>query len=285
MGQLRDRMISDLTLGNYKPKTRAEYLRCVRKFSAHYMRCPSELGREEVRGFLEHLLVVRRLRPAGIKSYVAALKFFYTRTLDRPEVVAWIPWPRVRSKLPVVLDRAEVKQLLTAIEPPLYRALFVTIYATGICISEVCSVKIEDLDSRRSVLKIRGKGGRERYVPLHEKLLDVLRRYYLCERPKGPWLFPREGGDRPVSPRQARKALRKAVEKTSIKKPVTPHILRHCMATHLIEEGVELRIIQALLGHASIRTTVRYTRVSTKLIKGTVDPLEIIEKPDTEARD
>ena len=277
MGQLRDRMVSDFSLGNYKPSTAAEYLRCVRNFAGHYMRCPSKLGREEVRGFLHHLLTVRRAGPSVVKMYVAGLKFLYTRTLGRPEVVAWIPWPRVRSKLPLILDPAEVKELLVAVEEPLYRALFVTIYATGIRISEACSIKIEDLDSRRGVIRIRGKGGRDRYIPLREKLLGVLRRYYLRRRPKGVWLFPGASCDRHVSPDQARRALRRAGEKTSIKKRVTPHVLRHSVATHLLEEGVELRVIQALLGHASIRTTVRYTRVSTKLIKETVDPLEIIE--------
>lgn len=285
MDQLRDRIVSDFRLGNYRDSTAREYLRCIQNFSDHYMRCPSDLGRVEVRGFLEHLLVVRKLGASALKGYVAALKFVYTRTLGRPEVVAWIPWPRIRSELPVVLDPAEVKEILVAIEPPLYRALFVTVYATGIRISEACSLEIEDLDSRRGVIRIRGKGGRERYVPLHEKLLGVLRRYYRCQRPKGTWLFPGTMSDRHVSPDQARRALHKAVGKTSVKKRVTPHLLRHSCATHLLEAGVELRVIQALLGHASIRTTVRYTRVSAALIKGTVDPLEIIEKQPDSARD
>jgi len=285
MGQLRDQMISIFALGNYSPRTAKEYLRCVRVFTAHYMRCPSQLGKQEVRGFLHHLLVVRRLKPPSIKGYVASLKFLYARTLQRPEVVAWIPYPKVHSKLPAVLDPAEVKEILMAVEPPLFRALFVTTYATALRVSEVCALRIEDLDSRRGVIRIRGKGGRDRYVPLRAKLLDVLRRYYRCHRPKGVWLFPAARSDRHVSPEQARTALRKAVRKTSIKKHVTPHVLRHSCATHLLEAGVELRVIQALLGHASIRTTVRYTRVSTRLIKGTIDPLEIIERQPQQAQD
>jgi len=285
MDQLRDRMVSDFLLGNYRPSTRKEYLRCVRNFTGHYMRCPSQLGKEEVRGFLHHLLVVRGMNPPSIKGYVAALKFLYTTTLERPEVVAWIPYPRIRSKLPAVLDPAEVKEILVAIEPPLFRALFVTTYATALRVSEVCSLSIGDLDSRRGVIRVCGKGGRERYVPLREKLLRVLRRYYQSQRPKGTWLFPAARSDRHVSPDRARTALRKAVRKTSVKKHVTPHVLRHSCATHLLEAGVELRVIQALLGHASIRTTVRYTRVSTRLIKGTIDPLEIIEKRQDQAQD
>jgi integrase/recombinase XerD len=274
MAQLRDRMVSDFRIGNYSPSTADEYLRCVRDFAGHYMRCPSELGREDIRRFLEHLLVVRRLGPSGIKGYVAALKFLYGRTLGRPEVVAWIPWPKIRSALPVVLDPGEVKKLLSVIEPPLFRALFVTTYATGIRISEACSLRIENLDSRRGVIRVRGKGGRDRYVPLGKRLLDVLRRYYVRERPKGPWLFPRTGDGRHVSPDQARRVMERAVAKAAITKRVSPHVLRHSFATHLLEAGTDLRIIQALLGHASIRTTVRYTRVSTRLIRQTKDLLE-----------
>jgi site-specific recombinase XerD len=277
MAQLRDRMVSDFRIGNYSPSTADEYLRCVRNFAGHYMRCPSKLGRDDIRRFLEHLLVVRRLGPSGIKGYVAALKFLYGRTLGRPEVVAWIPWPKIRSALPVVLDPAEVKELLSALEPPVFRALLVTTYATGLRISEGCSLRVEDLDSRRGVIRVRGKGGRERHVPLSERLLDVLRRYYVRERPKGPWLFPRAGGDRHVSPDQVRQALKQAVARTPITKRVSPHVLRHSFATHLLEAGTDLRIIQALLGHASIRTTVRYTRVSTRLIRQTKDLLEDTE--------
>ena len=276
MSQLEDRMISDFRLGNYSSNTAREYLRGIRHFTAHYMRSPEELGKEEVRGFLDHLLVVRGLGPPSLKGYIAALKFLYTRTLGRPEVVAWIPWPKVHSKLPVVLDPAEVKMLLLAVDVPLFRALMLTTYATGLRVSEVCSLQIEDLDSRRGVIRIRGKGGRDRYVPLRGKLLGALRRYYARERPKGPWLFPARG-DRHVSPDQVRRTLKRAVGKTSIRKKVTPHILRHSFATHILEAGEDLRVIQALLGHASIRTTVRYTRVSTRLIKGSVDPLEIVE--------
>lgn len=277
MSQLRDRMISDFQLANHKERTVQEYLRCVRNFSAHYMRCPSQLGKTEVRGFLQHLLVVRRMPPPGLKGYIAALKFLYTRTLERPEVVAWIPWPKVRSKIPVVLDPAEIRELLLAIDPPLFRALCVTLYATGIRISEACSLRIEDLDSRRGVIRIRGKGDRERYVALGKKLLHVLRRYYHRERPKGPCLFPRPGTEVPVSPDQVRRRIRNAVEKAAIRKRVTPHVLRHSMATHLLEAGTDLRVIQALLGHASIRTTTRYTHVSARLIRRTVDPLTLIE--------
>ena len=285
MGQLRDKMVSDFQLGNYSASTAREYLRCVRVFAEHYMRCPSQLGREEVRGFLHHLLVVKKVSPSSLKGYVAALKFLYTRTLGRPEVVAWIPFPRVRSKLPVVLEPTEVKEVLVAIEAPLYKALFFTTYATGIRISEACALTIADLDSRRGVIHIHGKGGRDRYVPLRETLLKVLRRYYRCQRPSGVWLFPGARSDRHISPEQARVVLRQAARKTSVTKRVTPHVLRHSFATHLLEEGDELRVIKALLGHASIRTTVRYTRVSARLIKATSDPLAIIERVPAQTQD
>jgi len=284
MGQLRDKMVSDFELANYSPNTAQEYLWCVQRFVRHFMRSPAELGEPEVRGFLLHLLKVQRMSPARIKMYIAALKFLYSRTLARPEVTAWIPWPKVRSKLPVVLDPAEVKTVLTAIDPLDFRTLFVTAYATGVRISEACRIRIEDLDSRRGVIRVRGKGSRERYVRLGEKLLDLLRRYYHRERPKGPWLFPRPGGEEPVSSDQARYALKKALRRTSLGKHVTPHVLRHSFATHLLEAGTDLRVIQVLLGHASIRTTARYTRVSKEFIRRSADPLELMEEHEEKAR-
>ena len=278
MGQLRDRMVSDFELGNYSEGTRERYLSCVRAFAAHFMRSPADLGGEDVRGFLLHLTRVRRISVSQLKMYVAALKFLYGRTLGRPEVVAWIPWPRVRSSLPEVLAPEEVRQILTAIEPALFRALFVTTYATGLRISEVCSLRVEDLDSARGVIRVLGKRNRERFVPLSERLLGVLRRYYHRERPRGPWLFPQSRGEGHVSPDQARRALKLALRATGLgSKRITPHVLRHSVATHLLEAGTDLRVIQAILGHASIRTTTRYTRVSAHLIRSAKDPLEIIE--------
>jgi site-specific recombinase XerD len=210
--------------------------------------------------------------------YVAALKFLYGRTLCRPEVAAWIPWPKVRSRLPVVLEPGEVREILAAIEPPLFRTLFVTAYATGMRISEACSVRIDDLDSRRGVIRVRGKGGRERFARLGDRLLRILRRHYVRERIRGPWLFPRPGRKEPVSRYQARYALRRALERTSVSKRVSPHTLRHSFATHLLEAGTDLRVIQVLLGHASIRTTTRYTRVSKELVGKSPDTLEILER-------
>jgi site-specific recombinase XerD len=277
-------MLSDLRLVNYSPSTTTEYLRCVRNFAGHYMRCPSELDADHVRRFLHHLLAVRKMGPSGVKCYVAALKFLYTRTLQRPEVVAWIPWPRVRSGLPEVLEPTEVKEVLTAVEPPLSRALLVTTYATGMRIFESCALKIEDLDSRRGVIRVLGKGGRERFVPFGTKLREVLRRYYRRQRPPGPWLFPGPREGRPMTPHLVRAHLRQALKKTTVGKRVTPHMLRHSLATHLLEAGAELRVIQALLGHVSIRTTVRYTRVSKRLLRDLVDPLDIIDLPSEEAR-
>jgi site-specific recombinase XerD len=278
MGQLRDKMISDFELANYSLNTRRDYLRCVRQFAGHFMRSPGELGKPEVRSFLLHLLRVRKIAPPSLKMHIAALKFLYGRTLERPEVVAWIPWPRVRSRLPEVLDPKEVGKILAAIGPRVCRALFVTVYATGLRISEVCSLRIEDLDSKRGVIRIRGKGNRERFVPLRERLLSVLRRYYLVERPRGPWLFPHPSGDGHMNSDRAARTLHKATLSAGVTKHVTPHVLRHSAATHLLEAGTDLRVIQAILGHASIRTTARYTRVSTRLLRGAKDPLEILEE-------
>jgi len=241
------------------------------------MRSPEELGEPEVRGFLLHLLRVKKITPASLKMYVASLKFLYSHTLRRPEIVAWIPWPKVKKTLPVVLSGTEVKTVLEAIESPKIRALFTTAYGAGLRIREACSLRIDDIDSRRGVIRIRdGKRGRDRYVMLGQRLLDVLRRYYARERPEGPWLFPGKTPDIPVSPGGARRILRQAVRECGLKKKATPHTLRHCFATHLLEAGTDIRTVQVLLGHASLKSTAIYTHVQRQLISGTPSPLDII---------
>jgi site-specific recombinase XerD len=278
MEQLRDRMVADLELRAYKPSTQREYLRCACNFAAHYMRSPEVLGEPEVRGFLLHMLRVKKVTPASLKMYVASLKFLYAHTLRRPQIVAWIPWPKVRTTLPEVLSGTEVKAVLEAIEPLKIRALFTTAYGAGLRIREACSLHIDDIDSRRGVIRIRdGKRGRDRYVMLGSRLLDVLRRYYARERPEGPWLFPAKTPDTPLRPDGPRKILKQAVKACGLKKKATPHTLRHSFATHLLEAGTDIRVVQVLLGHASIRTTARYLHVSTHHVARTKSPLDLMD--------
>ena len=285
MGQLRDRMVEDLDLRSYSEGTKETYLGCVRFYAAHYMRPPEELGRDDVRRFLLHMRMVRKVAPTTLRTYVAALKFLYAHTLERPEVVAGIPWPRVKKTLPVVLSPDEVQEVLAAIEPLRFRVLFITAYATGLRISEACSLKIEDIDSRRGVIRIRdGKRGRDRYVMLGDQLLVLLRAYFAKERPRGPWLFPYHDAGTHIPTYQSRRILKRSLAKIDFKKRVTPHTFRHCFATHLLEAGTDLRILQSLLGHSSIRTTALYTHVTTRCVRSLKTPLDLVERPEEDAR-
>ena len=281
MGQLRDRMLADLELRFYRPSTQAAYLACASGFAAHRIISPANLGAEDVRAYLVYLVRVRKVSAATLKMNVAGLKFLYTYTLERPEVVAAIPWPRVRSALPVILSGTEVDALIEGVRVVKYRAITMTTYGTGLRIQEACHLEPRDIDRKRGLIHVRdGKRGRDRYVMLPERLLLVLGEYWRAVRPPGPYLFPSEGADGPIRPESVRRALHEAAASAGITKRVTPHILRHSFATHLLEGGTDLRVIQMLLGHGSIRTTTRYTRVSAAHVGRTTSPLDVLGKPE-----
>jgi len=282
MGVFRDRMKADLEMRGYSQSTQEQYLRCARRFVAHFMRPPTELGIEEVRGFLLHLLRVKKASSAVHKMHVAGLKFLFTYTLGRPEVSVRIPWPKVPRPLPEILSGTEVERLLQSVSSVKYRAVLSTTYGAGLRISEVCSLHIRDIDSVRMLIHVRdGKRGRDRYVMLASGLLLLLREYWRLYRPAGPFLFPSTAtADAHVCHATVRKALRSAVQEAGITKRVTPHLLRHAFATHLLEAGAEVRTIQVLLGHSSIRTTTRYTKVSTSMVGRTKSPLDILGTPE-----
>ena len=211
--------------------------------------------------------------------HVAAVKFLYGITLDRPEVAARVPWPRMPWKLPDILTPDEMVEVLAAIDSLMHRAIVMTAYGTGLRISEACALMTGDIDSKRGVIHVRdGKRGRDRFVMLPARLLDVLRAYWRAARPTGPALFPGQTPRGVISSNAVGRALHKAVKRTTINKRVTPHVLRHCFATHLLEGGTDIRIIQMLLGHGSIRTTARYTQVSTRHIAKTQSPLDRLAK-------
>lgn len=278
MGQLRDKMKADLTLRRYRAGTIDNYLRCARNFVAFHRRPAEQMGEAEAHRFLLHLIDDRGMGPAGHKMYVAALRFLYGVTLGRPEVAAGLPWPRVPSKLPDILVGSEVERLLEALDSLKYRAIVMTAYGAGLRISEVCALCSKDIDSVRGLIHVRdGKRGRDRFVMLSPRLLCALREYWRKERTRGPELFPGQGPGEVVAPRSVRQALRKAVAKAGLKKRVTPHVLRHCFATHLLEGGTDIRVIQVLLGHSSIRTTARYTQVSARHVGGIQSPLDRLQ--------
>jgi integrase/recombinase XerD len=279
MGQLRDKMKVDLKLRRYRASTISNYLLCAKKFVAFHRRPPEAMGLPEVKRYFMHLLEERHIGPAGHKMHLAAVKFLYGVTLDRPELAARLPWPRVPIKLPDILDGSEVERLLAAVTKVKYRAIVMTAYAAGLRITEACTLRTTDIDSRRGLIHVRdGKRGRDRFVMLSQRLLLFLREYWRIERPLGPHLFPGKIPGSTVQPTTLGRALRKATLRAGIKKRVTAHVLRHCFATHLLERGEDIRTIQVLLGHSSIRTTARYTQVSERHIGRTQSPLDQLGK-------
>jgi site-specific recombinase XerD len=285
MGQLKDKMTEDLQLRRYSPGTCERYVDCARVFTRYHMRPPQEMEERDVRRFLLYLAVEREVGPSTQKMYVAAIKFLYSETLGRPEVVARIPWPKVRQKLPPILSGTEIDRLLAAIDSIRYRAIVMTAYGAGLRISEVCGLHVGSIDSKRMLILVHGKGGRDRYVPLPERVLFTLRRYWVEEKlqrsndPQSQPLFPGQQAGTCVSDSAVRDNLHKAARKAGITKNITPHVLRHTFATHLLELGTDLRVIQMLLGHASIRTTVRYTRVTDRHLRGTQSPVDALGTP------
>jgi integrase/recombinase XerD len=278
MGKLHDQMREDLLLKAYSPHTQNSYLRCARHFASHYMRSPQEMGEKEIRGFLLHLVRDRKASPATQDMYVNALKFLYTVTLKRPEVVNDISHPKRPHTLPVILSPEEVLRIFEAIRSVKYKAIIATAYAAGLRVSEVCGLRIADIDSQRMRIHVRaGKGKKDRYVMLGESLLALLRQYYQAARPKGEYLFPGQKPQRHITTTAVNKVLRQVIAETGLSKRVTMHTLRHCFATHLLEAGTDIRILQVLLGHSSIRTTLRYTHITDRLIQKLVSPLDMIQ--------
>jgi len=278
MGKLHDQMSEDLVLKAYSPHTQRAYLRCARHFAKHYMRSPEEMGAQEVRDFLLHLVRDRQASPATLDMYVNALKFLYNITLKRPEVVKGISHPKRPKTLPVILSPEEVLRIFAAIRSVKHKAIIATAYAAGLRIFEVCGLRLADIDSQRKRIHVRsGKGKKDRYVMLGESLLDLLRQYYQKARPQGAYLFPGYNPQRPICTTAVSQLLRKVVRQAGLTKKVSMHTLRHCFATHLLEAGTDIRILQVLLGHSSIRTTLRYTHITDRLVQKLVSPLDMIQ--------
>jgi integrase/recombinase XerD len=280
MGHLRDRMEQDLILRRLSPATRRNYLLYCRQFAAHYGRSPEELGEVEVREYLLHRIQVEQVSYGAYRQIVAALKFLYTVTLARPWDVNRIPFPRHRREsFPEVLGQEKIVELFAALRRPKYRALLMTCYAAGLRISEACALRVEDIDSRRMVIRVRyAKGSKQRYTVLSKQLLIALREYWKEQRPL-EWLFPGQGKRPHVAPETVRQVFRRAREQVGLGKWCTPHTLRHSFATHLLESGTELVVIQALLGHSTIKTTTTYTHVRTDHIARVTSPFDFLPPP------
>ena len=285
MERIRDRMHADLTLRRYSLGTVEKYLWCAATFVAFFGVSPLRLGEAEVRRFLLDLVEQKKASAATHKMFVAAIKFLYGVTLGRPEVAVRVPWPKVGRTLPDILSLDEVQRLLGAIDSLKHRVILMAAYGAGLRIGEACGLQVSDIDSARGLIHVRqGKGKRDRYVMLSARLLAALRAYWKAARPTGTLLFPGQKADTCISAEAVRDALRVAVDKAKITKHVTPHILRHSFATHLLEGGTDIRTIQVLLGHGSIRTTTRYTQVSAAHIGRTQSPLDRLPAAGGEGR-
>lgn len=272
-------MEAEMKIRNLSLGTQRGYLRVVKLFSEHFGKPAEELETEDVRSFLLATLD-RGLSPSTVKVYRAAIHFFF-RTLGRSDMMVSIGSPKIPRKLPEILSGSEVESLLSSIRSLKYRALVMTTYGAGLRISEACHLEPGDIDSTRMVLHVRhGKGGHERCLMLSTRLLEALRTYWRSERPKGRYLFPGSRPGRALSPSSVRRVIKLALQVAGISKPVTPHILRHSFATHLLEAGTDIRTIQVLLGHRSIQTTQIYTQVSQSVVARTKSPLDLLESKE-----
>ena len=270
---LRRRMIKDMTVRNLSPATQRSYLHAVTKFSRYFARSPDRLGLEDVRAFQVHLVATGISWPA-LNQTVCALRFFCGVTLGHGEIPERIPYAREPRKLPIVLNGDEIVRFLEAVPSLKTRAALTTAYAAGLRASEAVSLKVGDVDSGRMVIRVEhGKGGKDRTVMLSVQLLAILRTYWRLARP-GHWLFPGRDESKPIDVQVLHSACRSARAAAGIDKRVTVHTLRHSFATHLLEGGTDIRIIQVLLGHNNLSSTARYTQVSNGLIRRTTSPLD-----------
>jgi integrase/recombinase XerD len=270
---LRRRMIEDMTVRNFAPKTQHDYIRAVTNLTRFLGRSPDTAIAEDLRRFQLHL-TESGVRAPTINFTVTALRFFFTVTLDRADAIKHLTFVAEPRKIPVVLSPEEVARFLEAVPGVKYKAAFSAAYGAGLRVSEVAALKVSDIDSERMLLRIeQGKGHKDRYAMLSPVLLELLRDWWRIARPK-VWLFPGRDPLQPMSTRQLNRACHAAADMAEITKRVSPHTLRHSFATHLLEQNTDIRVIQVLLGHAKVDTTALYTHIATNTIRAVTSPLE-----------
>lgn len=275
MTQLRHEFISTLRIRNYAPNTIKRYTHCLSQYARYFGKSPSELGPKEVKQYLVYLIEEKQSSWSEYRQVICALRFLYTKVLGHEWMAEHIPFPRRERPLPNFLTPEEMKLVLSAVENPKHLMMLEVIYGTGVRVSEMCSLKLADIDSRRQVITVRdGKGNKGRLTLLSSTLLVRLRKYWLQYKPKD-WLF--EGRRGPARPSVAQKACARAERDSGVGKKVTPHVIRHAFATALLEQGVDLVTISNLLGHSRIKTTELYTHVTLKKLQNTQSPLDTLE--------
>ena len=273
---LRRRMIEDMGIRNFAPSTQYNYVNAVAKYAAHFGKSPELLGPEDIRTYQVYLVHERHVGWSMFNTAVCALRFLYGVTLQKDWSVRHIPYPRKTKRLPVVLSLDEVRDLIDAIPNIKHRAIIMTAYAAGLRTSEVVRLRTSHIDSRRMVIRVeQGKGHKDRYIPLSPKLLALLRAYWKIARSSN-WLFPGRRPGTHISADRAEQACREARKAIGTSKKVTVRMLRHCFATHLLENGTNIRVIQILMGHRRLETTAIYTHVSNQMLAQTSSPFDLL---------
>lgn len=266
MTPLRQRMIDDMTLAGLSANTQRVYSDAVYGLAKHYGRSPDRLSEQEVRDYLLYVKDEKHFAEGTLRICYYGIKFFYLNTLGRPwPFLTMLRTPR-SNYLPTILSPEEIRNLLGQIRSPKHSMCLTLIYACGLRISEATRLQVSGIDSKRMVICVRGKGQKDRLVPLPEPILPRLREYWKIERSR-TWLFPGKNPDQPVTNNTVRRALYKAAEECGLNKPIVPHSLRHTYAVHLLENKVDARIIQLILGHKNPKTTAIYTRMTPKVLK------------------
>ena len=275
MTELRARMIREMTVRGYSPRTQEAYVRQMVGLVRHYRRSPDQIGNEEVRVYLAHLLQERKLSWSSCAQAAFAFRFFYHQTLGRPPAEFVVPAPRQAQRLPEILSREEVQRLIEAPPNPRHRLLLATTYAAGLRVSEAVRLRVRDIDTQRMTLRIeQGKGAKDRYVPLSAKLLVQMRSYWETCPPR-TWLFAAERADKPMHITSAQKVWILAKLRAGIAKAGGIHSLRHAFATHLLESGQDVHTVQRLLGHRFITSTMRYFHLSQARVAATRSPFDL----------
>ena len=285
MTHLRKMMLEELQRRNYSENTTRSYIRTVEDFAQRFNLPPDRLGPQHIREYQAELFQKRKLSPNTVAIRLAALRFFYTKTLRKAWSIAETSYPKKAHRLPTILSQKEVAQLIDAAPTAGYRTILMTLYATGIRNAELTRLKVSDIDSQRMVIHIQGgKGRRDRDVMLSLKLLDELRaHWHRLRRKPSVWLFPgnlNQSGDQPIDTKTVWHACHKAAQRAGIQKKVHPHTLRHCFATHLLEAGADLRTIQILLGHRDLKETTIYLHLSQRHLHATASPLDSLQLKD-----
>jgi site-specific recombinase XerD len=279
MGAIKEKMKRDMEIRGLSKRSQESYLGCIKQFVKYFMKSPDQLSLEDIHTYQLHLIRDRKVAENTFNQYVSALKFLYGRTLRLDWKIEMIPYHKRSKRLPVVLNREEVVRMYKAVPYLKHKAMILTSYSTGIRASELARIKVSDIDSKRMLIRIdQGKNRKDRYVRLPVKLLEILREYWQSETVKSKtWLFPGRPRTEPITRNSVRNMVHKAKEAASIQKQVTTHTMRHSFATHQLEDGVDIRKIQLMLGHRSLRTTAKYLHVASNYLEETSNPLDTLD--------